>query len=148
MRDHIRVVAICCTVLLTAIIGAIQFRYKTYNKEGWNTAVYDRWTGTLKLCSEQGCYTDEELKSAASRKAPPEAQPPSISIVTPLGANLEFAPGTTKDVIEKTVAKLDACGARAKDSDAFARCYRPSVADQADGPSYTVTSAILPIGQM
>lgn len=132
MREHARLIAVCCTILLLAVIGAVQFRYKTYNKEGWRTAVYDRWTGSLKLCDQGGCYTEEDLQRIALINRPKPSLPDHY-IRTALGVDLIFPGEAAKKDIEETVARLDACGEKAATQRQFADCYRPTVSEQADG---------------
>lgn len=67
MRNHPRLAITCLTLIALALIAAVQFRYQTFNKQGWNTAVYDRWTGEMKLCGTDGCYTDDELRRIANQ---------------------------------------------------------------------------------
>jgi hypothetical protein len=46
---------------------AVHFRYKVYNKSDLNTAVFDRWTGTMTLCGQVGCSDQYQLENYAQQ---------------------------------------------------------------------------------
>lgn len=59
MREHVRLIATCFTVIVIALIGAYQFRYAVTVKD--NGALrYDRWTGRMSTCTLEQCVDINE----------------------------------------------------------------------------------------
>lgn len=86
MKQYFRLVLLCASLLgLTAIL-AVMFRYETHNKRGFNTAVFDRWTGTMSLCDIDGCHTEQELREMAENVTPSPPSQPKDYIAYPPGS--------------------------------------------------------------
>jgi len=64
LKEHAKLIIIGISLIASAAILAAQFRYETHNKPEWGTVVFDRWTGTVRICDETGCMISPLLKSA------------------------------------------------------------------------------------